>query len=106
MPMRGGYHYRQHTTLKNYIRERDNHTYQVCGAPGNIIDHVIPYAISHNSFIPNLRVLCHACNLKLRRPRYDVRLPLSEYWEYVNKEVNHDADKNCPHFPRDSGKNG
>lgn len=75
----GGKAYRQHQSLKKFIRERDNYTCQLCGKEGWIVDHKIPWAISHDSSIPNLRVLCHACNLALRRRRKDA-LPMLEEW--------------------------
>lgn len=34
----GGQAYNQHRSLKEYIRERDNYTCQLCGAEGWIVD--------------------------------------------------------------------
>ncbi len=76
---RGGKAYRQNQSLKKFIRERDNCTCQICGNAGWIVDHIIPWAISHDSSVSNLRVLCHSCNLKLRRRRKDAR-PMLEHW--------------------------
>ena len=75
----GGKAYRQNQSLKKFIRERDSYTCQICGKEGWIVDHRIPWAISHDSRIANLRVLCHGCNLKLRRKRRDV-LPMLDKW--------------------------
>jgi len=83
----GGKAYRQHQSLKKYIRERDNYTCQICGQEGWIVDHIIPWAISHDSTIPNLRVLCHACNLVLRRRRKDARPTLERWFADLDAEL-------------------
>ncbi len=59
--------YRQNLKYKNMIRDRDNHTCQLCGAPGDTVDHIVPFAVSHDSSPTNLRVLCRSCNLATRR---------------------------------------
>jgi len=79
--------YRQHTKFKNVIRERDNHTCQLCGEYGDQIDHIIPWAISHNSYPENLRVLCLKCNLSLRRPKYNSGIPEDQYTDYIKAEL-------------------
>lgn len=63
----GGKSYHQGQRLKEWIRERDNYTCQLCGKEGYIVDHILPWKVSHDSTISNLRVLCHSCNLKTRR---------------------------------------
>ncbi len=83
----GGKSYRQHQSFKTAIRERDNHTCQICGNEGWIIDHIIPYAISHETRPEGVRVLCHSCNLKLRRKRRDARLDLNDWLSYLNTEL-------------------
>lgn len=62
------------------VRERDHYTCQICGGPGNEVDHIEPVAISHNSELSNLRVLCRQCNLATRRKRKDA-LPTWEEWD-------------------------
>ncbi len=83
----GGRWYSQHINVKRYIRERDNYTCQLCGAEGWIVDHIIPYAVSHDSTIDNLRVLCHACNLKARRQRVDTRLPVADWYRQIQHQL-------------------
>jgi len=83
----GGKAYRQHQSLKEFIRERDDYTCQICGKEGWIVDHKIPWAISHDSTIANLRVLCHACNLKLRCRRKDARPMLEQWFATIEEEL-------------------
>ena len=83
----GGKAYRQHQSLKKFIRERDNYTCQLCGKEGWIVDHRVPWAISHDSKIDNLRVLCHACNLKLRRKRSGIHLHLKDWFAYLDNQL-------------------
>ena len=83
----GGKAYRQHTSLKNFVRQRDNYTCQLCGGYGDIVDHIIPYAISHDSSLSNLRVLCRRCNLATRRPRESSSLSFNDWWAYIESEL-------------------
>ncbi len=85
----GGKTYRQHQSLKAFIRERDNYTCQLCGEEGWIVDHIVPYAISHDSTLSNLRVLCHKCNLATRRPRKDTKRfhTIEEWYSYLEREL-------------------
>lgn len=53
--------------LEDQIRQRDNHTCQICGLPGEDVDHIVPLEISHNNDPSNLRVLCRVCNLQRGR---------------------------------------
>ena len=79
--LRGGRGYRQsHKMMKPFIRERDNHTCQLCGAPGRDVDHVIPWYKSHNSMPDNLRLVCHKCNLKTRRPKQSKGVSLDAFY--------------------------
>ena len=79
--------YRQDEKYKESIRKRDNYTCQICGAEGWQVDHIIPFAISHDSSPSNLRVVCRKCNIATRRPRKDKRLPLSEYYAWIETEL-------------------
>lgn len=54
-------------SLREYIKERDDYTCQICGAymPDEIglhIDHIIPIKKGGKSIPENLRVLCSKCN--------------------------------------------
>jgi len=74
MPLRGGRAYRQHTTFKARIRERDNNRCQLCGctygewcsrhlAPVTQLDvaHIVPWP-KGQSTPGNMRTVCHPCN--------------------------------------------
>ena len=79
--------YRQKEKYKDRIRERDNHTCQLCGKDGWQVDHVIPWAVSHNSSESNLRVLCGQCNTDTRRPRKDAALSYNEWSAWLESEL-------------------
>lgn len=49
-------------TSKYRIKQRDNHTCQYCGEPGETIDHIIPKALGGTSTWGNLCVACQKCN--------------------------------------------
>lgn len=83
----GGKAYRQHTTLKDSIREQSGYKCAICGGYGDQVDHIIPYAISHDSSLANLRVLCLKCNLATRRQRKDARLELDDYFADLKSQV-------------------
>jgi len=85
--MKGGEAYRQQQALKDLVRLRDNFTCQICGGFGWDVDHINPWAESHDSTLDNLRVLCHRCNVATRRPRKDARLPLDEYYAALEAEL-------------------
>ena len=87
--IRGGTAYRQHQSFKKFIRERDSYTCQMCGEWGKTVDHIIPYAISHETRPDGVRVLCLKCNLALRRKREDVCLPLNEWYDAIKLELAH-----------------
>jgi len=72
---------------KDKIRERDNHTCQLCGGPGHDVDHIIPWRISHDNSATNLRVLCHPCNVSLRRKPPAKTIPFDEYRAYLVAEL-------------------
>jgi hypothetical protein len=72
---------------KNKIRERDGYICQLCGADGNQIDHIIPFAISHDNTEGNLRVLCKPCNLRIRRERKDAALPIDQWEQAIRNEL-------------------
>ena len=79
--------YRQHEKYKERIRAKFNYTCQLCGKPGRDVDHIIPFAISHDSSPLNLRVLCHQCNVDTRRARKDANLPLEQWYESIKTEL-------------------
>ncbi len=75
MPIRGGKGYRQHSTFKAHIRERDGHRCQLCGCGiGEVCDshwatvtqldvaHVLSFKDGGLSTPDNMRVVCHPCN--------------------------------------------
>jgi 5-methylcytosine-specific restriction endonuclease McrA len=84
---RGGTAYRQSLKLKEYIRERDNYTCQICGKEGWIVDHIVPWRVSHDSTVSNMRVLCHRCNLATKRERDNALLPEAEWWQHIEQEA-------------------
>jgi 5-methylcytosine-specific restriction endonuclease McrA len=83
----GGTAYRQKQSFKQYIRERDKYTCQLCGGYGDQVDHIVPHAVSQDSTVGNMRVLCKPCNLATRRPRYDANLPIEEWYECIKAEL-------------------
>jgi len=83
----GGKAYRQKTALKIHVRERDGYTCQLCGGYGDQVDHIIPHAISGDSTLSNLRVLCRPCNLSTRRERKDAALPYDEWIAWIESEL-------------------
>ena len=84
----GGSHYSQSKGLKDQVRRKFNHTCQICGRPGNDVDHIIPWAESHDSTLSNLRVLCHSCNCWLRnyKPKRK-NLPLNQWFDWLDEEI-------------------
>jgi len=86
----GGKAYRQHQSLKAFIRERDNYTCQLCGKEGWIVDHIVPWRVSRDSSIGNLRVLCQRCNVLTRRNirrRYNPYQTLEAWYAYLEREL-------------------
>jgi 5-methylcytosine-specific restriction endonuclease McrA len=83
----GGKCYRQSKEYRRMILERDNYTCQICGRPGKDVDHIIPFALGGLSIPTNQRVLCHKCNVNLRRPRKDRRLDPDEYYAKLEAEL-------------------
>ena len=79
--------YRQSQEYKQKIRERDNHTCQLCDEYGHEVDHIIPFVVSHDSSHDNLRVLCVKCNRAIRRERYDASLPLDQWYAYIEAQL-------------------
>ena len=86
---RGGKAYRQKRYVRQVALERDGHTCQVCGALAQEVDHIIPWAISHDSTFSNLRAICVKCNRVLRRQRKDHNpYDTLEKWEdYLKAEL-------------------
>lgn len=72
---------------KDKIRKRDNYTCQICGQPGNDVDHIIPWYISHDNSESNLRVLCHSCNCTTRRHKSNPYNTLDLYFDYIKAEL-------------------
>ncbi len=85
--IKGGKHYRQHTSFKDFVRRRDNYTCQLCGEYGNIVDHIIPYAVKPETTLEGVRTLCRACNLAVRRKRKDARLPIDEWYADLARQL-------------------
>ena len=85
--MKGHTWYSQRKAYKEKIREKFNHTCQLCGGYGNEVDHIIPFAVSHDSSESNLRVLCKPCNLATRRSNCKARMPLEQWYEYLKDEL-------------------
>ena len=85
--IRGGHAYRQHQSFKDFIRCRDNYTCQHCGAPGLVVHHIIPWAVSHETIPEGVQVLCRPCNLALRRQRYDAALPYDQWIAMIERDL-------------------
>lgn len=83
----GGRGYRQHTSLKDLVRWRDSFTCQICGGYGDEVDHIVPWGISHDSTLPNLRVLCLKCNRATSRSKHNALLPLADYYQALEAEL-------------------
>jgi len=79
--------YHQRKGYNHRIMDRDNHTCQVCGSEAQEVDHIIPWATSHDSSPTNLRAICIKCNRKLRRPRKDACLPLDDWASKIEAEL-------------------
>ena len=89
--LRGGTAYRQKSYVKEYIKDRDNRTCQLCGATeaeGARLeaDHIIPWSVSHDSTLSNYRTLCTHCNRYTRR-NYKRALPEEEYNQWLMREL-------------------
>lgn len=86
-----GLSFRQQKRYKDRIRWRDRYTCQLCGKPGYDVDHILPFHISHDSSPSNLRVLCHACNLKNREVALPEgkhrRIPIDQWEAYIKTEL-------------------
>ena len=89
MTIRGGKAYRQHTSFKEVIRERDHHTCLLCGAPGNQVDHIPPYAACNETRPDKVRVLCRVCNMATRRSPKNANphVTLEDYYAYIEAEL-------------------
>lgn len=90
MAPRGGKTYRQHTSLKEYVKRRDNFQCVLCGGTETlIVDHIIPYLVSRDSRLSNLRTLCRPCNVRTRRPPANANphKSMEDYWHYIEQEL-------------------
>jgi len=85
--VKGGQSYRQRTATKNHIRRLHNYTCALCGGYGDQVDHIIPYAMSHDSTLANLRVLCRPCNLTTRHKRYDALPEIDEWYKKLKSDL-------------------
>jgi len=84
-----GLKHRERTAYKKSILERDKHICQICGTLATFVDHIIPWAISHDSSPSNLRAICRPCNIVTRRRRKDANpfKTLEDFWVYLEKEI-------------------
>ena len=71
--IRGGRAYRQHTSFKRVILERDGYRCQICwrakgegGVRQLDVAHILPHQRGGLSTPDNMQVLCHSCNCLLR----------------------------------------
>ena len=78
--LRGGKSYRQHTSYKRAILERDGYQCQLCGrrlGEGGVqqldVAHIIPFRQGGVSTPDNMQVVCHSCNCLLRDRQENVR---------------------------------
>ena len=87
--MVGGKTYSQSLVFKTAIRERDNHTCQLCGRYGKMVDHITPYAVSGETRPDGVRVLCVKCNLAIRRTRIDANPydTLDKWYAHLREEL-------------------
>jgi 5-methylcytosine-specific restriction endonuclease McrA len=46
------------------ILARDDYSGQLCGAPAQHVDHIVPVVDGGNEHSEDLRALCAACNLR------------------------------------------
>ena len=83
----GGKSYSQRKELKDLVRLRDNCVCQICGKFGWGVDHIIPHADGGLSVPRNYRILCHQCNVDIRRPPKNARLPLGDYYAALEREL-------------------
>ena len=82
-----GLRYRERTAYKQSILERDKYTCQLCGQRGDFVDHMIPWAVSHDSSKGNLRAICRPCNMATRRKRKDAAPTLEQFYGYLEEEL-------------------
>ncbi len=87
--IRGGHWYNQNIRVKELVRERDNYICQLCGQPGDVVDHIKPWRVSHDSTVSHLRILCRPCNLVTRRQRKDANpfTSIGEWYQYLEREL-------------------
>jgi len=86
-----GLKYSQVTQYKRSILERDDYTCQLCGNKAEVVDHIIPWAISRDSSKDNLRALCRKCNIETRRPQYNANPfdTLDKWYRYLAVSYTH-----------------
>jgi len=54
------WHYKREEVL-----ERDNHTCHICGQPGNVVHHIIPFKVCRKNEPNNLMTVCVHCHNKI-----------------------------------------
>jgi 5-methylcytosine-specific restriction endonuclease McrA len=54
------------TEIRPAVLKRDGYTCQLCGAPANAVDHIVPYRDGGTDDLSNLRALCPSCNSRRR----------------------------------------
>ena len=79
--------YQERTNYREAILERDHNLCQVCGGKATEVDHIVPWAVSHDRSPSNLRAICHKCNCATRRKRKDARLPMNEWEAHIREEL-------------------
>lgn len=48
--------------IRRRVMERDGWTCQLCGAPADEVDHVVPWSMGGTDDLDNLRALCRRCH--------------------------------------------
>lgn len=84
--LRGGRYKTQGKAFREFVKQRDNYTCQICGRPGRDVDHIVPYYICKETRLDNVRLLCHSCNMRVGRRTGAKLLPLDEWWKYIEAE--------------------
>lgn len=98
MPIRGGTAYRQHSSYKRAILERDGHRCQVCGcrigescsghAPVRQMDvaHKVAWADGGASTPDNQVAMCHPCNQRDRKFKHPA-LPPAQFFARLRAQM-------------------
>lgn len=55
---------RSYQKLAEFVRRSDRFRCRICGAPGRVVDHILPRHLGGRIFDPkNMRTLCGPCNM-------------------------------------------